>query len=305
MRTRGFIRRARGFTLIELLVVITIIGVLIGLLLPAVNQVRESGRRTQCMNNLKQMGLAIENYTAANAECLPIGNPGEGKHALFTTLLPYIEQQPVFDAIKVAGTGAGSTPAKIQTTEIPVYLCPSYPYETVPQSPPFDYQKGAQTHYQGVSGAIVEGQMPDEYTEGNFGDIPNNGFFAFEKQLRTAHVRDGMSNTLVMGEWVHRDYSKGDYVKPPGNVRAWWRGDNGQGGSYAIKAMVHPVQSKIERVKDGVDYAHLPYGSHHVGGALFVVGDKRVTFLTEGIDMEILRSIATAAGMEAVQVPGS
>lgn len=98
--------KRRGFTLIELLVVIAIIGVLIALLLPAVQSAREAARRSQCVNNLKQLGLAIQNYHDVNSAFPPSGdggpsNPVVHTFSLKTKLLPFIEQQPVYNAINL------------------------------------------------------------------------------------------------------------------------------------------------------------------------------------------------------------
>ncbi len=294
----------RGFTLIELLVVITIIGILMSLLLPAVNQIREAGRRTQCMNHLKQIGLALENYSTQFNNAIMLGNPGARQPGLHTHLLPYIEMEPLFQELQLLGINenANVTPQHVQFLEIALYLCPSYPYDTAPRAPPADYQRGAQTHYLGVNGAIMPDNMPREVST-SFGDLPNNGFFSFEHQLYLAHVRDGLSNSMAMGEFVHRDHTQGQYVEPPGSVRAWWRGANDGKASYSMKAVVHPVNSRVERIRDSIPYNFLPFGSYHPGGSNFLMGDKRVVFLNEGIEIDILRAMSTIDGGEVFQMP--
>lgn len=301
-------RRAVGFTLIELLVVITIIGILIGLLLPAVNQVRETARRAECMNNLRNIGLAIENYSTTHDEAIPYGVVANSRHGLFTTILPYIEQQAIYDDIKEFGINKPTTsmPERIRYHEIPLYLCPSYPGETAPRGMSLSHQNGAQTHYQGVGGAIIEGVPVVSTPSSGHGSMPHNGMFQWARQIRISSVRDGMSNTLVMGEFVQRDYTGGAYAGLPGNIRAWWRGANDETslkGCYAFKVFVHPVNSKVERTKDKVPFNHLPFGSFHVGGAMFVMGDKRVVFLTEGTELDILRAMASIDGGETYTMP--
>src|SRR3954454_17350184 len=135
---RRFLRpRSRpGFTLIELLVVIAIIAILIGLLLPAVQKVREAAARSKCQNNLKQLGLAIHNYESSNKK-LP--SPGEGvipntatkdydSHSFFTYVLPYVEQDAayrLFDLTKVYNDGSAPNNQVAAKTQISIFECPS------------------------------------------------------------------------------------------------------------------------------------------------------------------------------------
>jgi prepilin-type N-terminal cleavage/methylation domain-containing protein/prepilin-type processing-associated H-X9-DG protein len=133
---RGFLMRRRGFTLIELLVVIAIIAVLIALLLPAVQAAREAARRAQCVNNLKQIGLAMHNYESSNG-CLPFGMKGCCWGTWQIAVLPYVEQQAMFNAWNSFGNnaigGASDTPFRyngaanstVTTSKISAYLCPS------------------------------------------------------------------------------------------------------------------------------------------------------------------------------------
>jgi prepilin-type N-terminal cleavage/methylation domain-containing protein len=119
----------RGFTLIELLVVIAIIAILIGLLLPAVQKVREAAARTQCQNNMKQLGLAIANYASANSSQLPFqmyysAAPNQGWQPFWYNLLPYIEQQNVYNRSQGTGVGWG---ANNSSQAIKTYICPSDP----------------------------------------------------------------------------------------------------------------------------------------------------------------------------------
>ncbi len=304
--------RRIGFTLIELLVVITIIGILMSLLLPAVNSIRETARRTQCMNNLKQLGLAVENYSTTFSEFIPIGAVGHERHGLFTTMLPYIEQTAVFDQIREFGINRSTfqMPEAIRFHLIDVYLCPSWPHENAPRNTTIDLQTGALTHYQGVSGTPMPNvPVTRSASSGTgHGDIPHNGFFDWGRQIRIASVLDGMSNSLLMGEWVQRDFSGGTYVEPPGNVRAWWRGGTRTGqakGSYASKVLAHTINSRAERTGDHVPFNHLPFGSHHPGGALFLMGDKRVIMLTEATEIDILRALATVNAGDLAVIPNN
>jgi prepilin-type N-terminal cleavage/methylation domain-containing protein len=121
--------RRRGFTLIELLVVIAIIGILIGLLLPAVQKVREAANRTRCANNLKQLGLAVHNYASTYQDKLPAlsANTASAVRTLHFEMLPYIEQDALYRQGIAAGgcTNLSNAPTALQATVIRTFLCPS------------------------------------------------------------------------------------------------------------------------------------------------------------------------------------
>jgi prepilin-type N-terminal cleavage/methylation domain-containing protein len=303
-------RNRSAFTLVELLVVIAIIGILVALLLPAVQQARESGRRTQCGNNLRQMGTALHSYKAVDGRHFPMGSQANGRPGLFTFLLPYIEQQNVFDELDMNTSGHGSPH---RYTEIPMYICPSYPHPHVARTDQvrYSYQAGAYTTYQGAGGALLtlaeqeEGtSAPFEVTTSVFGDLPHNGFFGHEFRRNEAHIMDGLSNTLAIGEFVHRDRSAGRPYQPvPGNVRAWILGENGNKGIYAFKVCEIAPNTEVDRNYDGIPFNHLPMGSYHLGGTMFVLGDGSVRYLIDTIDFETYQAMATCNGNEIVQLP--
>lgn len=294
---RGTAPSRRGFTLIELLVVITIIGILIGLLLPAVQQIREGARRMTCTNHLKQLGLALHNYANSRNEVFPKGSRGRHRHGMFTMLLPYIEQEALFDQINLNENTSNSP---FRYTLIEVYTCPSYPDEYIVRNDPSSFKNGALTHYQGVGGTL----RPNVDTVGSgFGEMPKNGIFGFEFAQRMAAVRDGLSNTFAIGEFVQRDYKGGGYTQPPGNVRGWIMGDNGNNASYAFKVLQHPINIRLDRAADGIPFNHLPMGSFHPGGANFVLGDGSVHFLSESTELEVARALASIDGEETFGLP--
>jgi prepilin-type N-terminal cleavage/methylation domain-containing protein len=299
-------RTRRAFTLVELLVVITIIGILIALLLPAVQAAREAARRVQCTNQLKQIGLALHNYAAAEREHFPIGSPGPAKHGLFSTLLPYLEQAAVYDALDLRGTSRDTFGEPHRYTAIPGYVCPSWPHPKVYRDMVNTYQNGAITTYQGTAGAHPTRAPYDDLYNG---DIPRNGIFGWQLARCMSDVRDGLSNTLALGEFVEIDLLPGSgtnsFEKPPGNVRAWILGaiEGPYGASYAMKAVVHPINSHFDRVAQGVDFNHLPFGSFHPGGALFVVGDGSVRFISDGITLQLYEDLVTVHGGESAALP--
>jgi prepilin-type N-terminal cleavage/methylation domain-containing protein/prepilin-type processing-associated H-X9-DG protein len=186
-------RRQRGFTLIELLVVIAIIAVLIALLLPAVQQAREAARRSQCRNNLKQLGLAHHNYHDTHgAFTFMQGGPQGGDYSGFIPLLPFIEQGPMYDQIAGAAT-AGTLPVPWNLWDVweaapPMLRCPSDPGPY----PDMVYRNTTRVHSYSFSvGDQIEGLRRGANTR---------GLFMTNTTIRIAQVTDGTSNTVMMSE---------------------------------------------------------------------------------------------------------
>lgn len=222
MRAIHETRRRSAFTLIELLVVIAIIAVLIALLLPAVQQAREAARRTQCKNNLKQLGLAIHNYEST-VGCLPptsvvvlrpsgaLWTSYVGPHA---RILPYIDQGNTYNATNL-NTGYGDlTNTAIVGRVIPIFLCPSEP------------QSGPKLHatFGNVGGTSYVFSMGDWYVwNGPNGGPPTRSAFGVNLYRRWADFTDGVSQTLLMSEvktWqpYMRDCGPLANVNDPNNV---------------------------------------------------------------------------------------
>jgi prepilin-type processing-associated H-X9-DG protein len=213
-------------------------------------------------------------------------------------MLPYLEQQNIYDQLDLRITGQNNTH---RYTLITVYVCPSYIYNKIEKNPPFDYQKGAMTTYQGVGGSLVN--RGEQVTASIYGGLPNNGMFGLGFVRTIGECRDGLSNTLAFGEFVQRDYKSGDYVKPPGNVRAWIMGDNGEKGSYAFKVVEYAINAKLDRIADGIPFNHLPMGSYHNGGANFVAGDGSVRFLNDSMQYAVYEAISTVNAGEVAGLP--
>jgi prepilin-type N-terminal cleavage/methylation domain-containing protein len=295
-------RRDSGFTLVELLVVIAIIGILIALLLPAVQSAREAARRMQCSNNLKQMGLALHNYASAHREYFPIGGTGPAKHALFTAMLPYLEQQPLHDDLDLMGAKRTTFQEPHRYSPVPPYVCPSWPHEPVYRGMSLSYQNGALTTYQGIAGAYPTVQP---VTSSGHGAIPQNGMFGWGFARRVGDVRDGLSNTLAISEFVQIDLKGGTYTTPPGNVRPWILGatEDTSKGTYAMKVAVHPLNARFDRSADGIPFNHLPFGSFHPGGGHFAAADGSVHFLPDTISFDVYRYLMTVDGGEVAGIP--
>ncbi len=286
----GIGRRRRGFTLIELLVVIAIIAILVALLLPAVQQAREAARRTQCKNNLMQIGLALHNYEMAYEmlppgcvnETGPIENLPDGYHmSWIVQLLPMIEQTALFHQLNYSGGAYASANGTVRGSALSVLICPS---DGIPRiggaAAPF-----AVSSYAGCFGG-------DDVAI----DQDNNGVMFLNSSIGYAVIRDGASNTIMVGEKMFE--SGGADLGWISGTRATLRntgvGINLTGSrrnaSLPVNSLPVNQRSEVHSATGQPVPAPLAsqatggFSSHHVGGAQFCLADGSVRFISENIN---------------------
>ena len=306
--------RRFAFTLVELLVVIAIIGMLVGLLLPAVQQAREAARKIQCSNKIKQLGLAAHNYATSMQDRLPPGSGEEAlgamksRYALFTFLLPFIEQNGLYQQIDQKQPCREyylNTGHEIAATLVPDYICPDWGEDPISRTK--NHLFGALSLYNGVAGAIrtaSEGRTPtptSQIMKRQVGDVPRNGLFEIgSKGIKFGQVKDGLSNTLMFGEIPAPKVRQcSEWNTYPYYARGWICGgvDTSTQPFYSAKVCEYPI-NKPEN-KTGI-MNHQSFGSGHPGGSQFAFGDGSVQFLSEGIDFVLYRDLATRSGEEPV-----
>jgi len=308
----------KGFTLVELLVVIAIIGILIALLLPAVQSAREAGRRAQCANNLKQISLALHIYEQTH-RCLPYGasfsNKQGGTWAAF--ILPHIEQNNVFEQFDFTRRIWDSVNRPAVRTVIPTYICPS---DAGPDKALMGGRIQVGSNNPGESmglwyptsmGPTRDGTGPDRACvycpepwsadsyccamTADYGCCGNNrqpGVGIMDRDAHTVafmEIRDGLSNTLMVGETIPEQCTfNGAYNH-----------------NFPIAGTTIPLNT-FEETREGVDnlwYTGCGFKSRHPGGANFALADATVHFVSENIDYKLYNELGSRAGGEPVSLP--
>lgn len=316
--------RTRAFTLIELLVVIAIIAVLIALLLPAVQQAREAARRTQCKNNFKQLGLALHNYHDVYTK-FPMGGNGLTVNvngwgpSFYVGLLPYIDQAPAYSRYDFAGVNNGWTHQNANNAtlansmKVPAFLCPSSPLPEVGDSG--NCPNMQMPSYCGISGAAPAANFAEARSQGGScgSTIAGGGGLVPNDCLTFKHFTDGVSNVMMMSEssnWVY-DASGAQQHVDPGWPHGWTMG-SGCGGkigagycgerTFNLTTILWPINSfgskgqPNNNCTNGVGDNHggnNPLCSAHTGGVHGLLGDGTVRFISQNLDMLVLRRLAT------------
>ncbi|MBN2580616.1 MAG: DUF1559 domain-containing protein [Pirellulales bacterium] len=307
-------RRKSGFTLVELLVVIAIIGILIALLMPAIQAAREAARRSQCTNNLKQIGLSIHSYESAlkhyppgRRGCDDTGLPECGTNppelqfgtSGFVLLLPYLELAPLYKSIDhktglfVGGYPPPMTPRnQIAVRQRPaVFVCPS---DTArPWYPPGG--KAFQANWGEIatgSYAMVSGTKgPDGNCLSGDVKVRNTGMFVYKQKFLRRQVVDGVSYTLFVGEVIQGDTDE--------SCCLWTWGSRLHTLRYTTNPINTPPGKGITCTVRGV-LLNGAFMSRHRGGANFVYGDGRVEFVNDNIALDVYRALSTRAGRDRI-----
>lgn len=304
MVSQNRIRPTRAFTLLELLVVIAIIAILVGLLIPAVQKVRESAARTQCINNLKQIGLAVHNFHDAH-HVLPPSRIGHWETTWAVILMPELEQDVAFGFWDLKKTYYDNSDQARQAS-LAVYVCPSRRTPSMlsvndkllgdacqGQDP---VRQGALIDYGGSSGTGLintPNSWADNNADGAIIRWQRGPYDLNKSRTNLGMIKDGTQNTLMFGEKHVESGKFGTHVS----------GDNsGYNGDHPW-SFSRPAGVNFPLAKSTTDVTRDAFGSYHSGICNFVFVDGHVQSLNVNIDGKTLEALVTRNGRETVTLP--
>lgn len=310
----------RGFTLVELLVVMAIIGIMVSLLMPAVQAAREAARRSKCLNNLKQIGLALQNYHGVYNMFPPGGLSMAGGgfgHSWMVRILPYIEEESLYNSFDQIGVGSvnGVTTGRLvpdslpwnqvnrdllQDVVLPFLACPS---STLDRLVLTNY--GAESpnvmssNYTGISGGLDHLTTREKNPTGAPGKISWGGVLIMEQGISIPQIKDGTSHTIMVGEqsgWCIDDRGakvncRSDcgygFTMGPSRDDTWER-------HFNVTCVIHPIgeMSYLAYGVAGDCGPNRPLLSAHAGGAQVVFADGHADYLSSSTDLQLLYNLA-------------
>lgn len=288
-------RLQRGFTLIELLTVIAIVGVLIALLLPAVQSARESARQTQCRSNLRQNGSALHAFHDVHRH-FPAGWDHWGA-GWTTMILPQIEEQALFETLIWNGVWtAGNANTQACQTSISIYRCPSlgvpdlYSHNGI--------ENRAVTSYGGCASTTARG-------DSNLKNPKQNGIFFADSRIKIKDIADGTSATFLLGERY-----AAPHLNVSGQAMDYWaigspqisqaEPEHSEFSEY-VGSTAAPLNAILFPRFADAHLREVSFGSYHAGGALFCLADGSVHFIRDQIDLYVYNALGSRAGAEAAR----
>ena len=315
------LRERRAFTLVELLVVIAIIGILVALLLPAIQAAREAARRSQCMSQIRQVGLAVLNYEVSSKRFPP--SASIGSFSFLATTLPYFEGQAIYDQIDFAKRPTDET----FPFEVPFLRCPTQ--GNAEQTVEFDgsaeelIENARRAHYYAVNGAKIRDECPGddpykitscqpllnilqcEFSATARGGHAINGVMYPLSKIRQGQITDGTSHTFLVGEcswdfgnagpWYLGSHEWGGDFDTPADME--WKLTNAGNGfwinnSAQIRWGIGERSNQAGFTEKKACRNDVSFGSKHPGGCNFCMADGSVHFVRESIDLLVLQNLA-------------
>lgn len=289
-----------AFTLVELLVVIAIIGILLGLLLPAVQMAREAARAAQCKNNLKQMGLATLNFEATYQALPPRRQTKEPKHGWGPFLLPYLDQVPLANLYDIKKNFYDPVNQPLVSTRLEVFVCPSAPGERYIH---IIDQANNDTGAEAAAGDYFAANSVDAYwwpdaKKAAAADTTNCTALKDNTQQPLAAITDGLSNTLLLAEFAGRPDHYILRQKQPDNSGLKWA--NWWGPWAAYNSSIFKTWSADGQTPGGPCTVNCNNNwgiyAFHPSGAYILLCDGSVHFVSKGLDRDIFAGLVTKQG---------